>query len=59
MEERRFRTWLHHIPVMAFSGKMIPYEEAFSTSQQKQNSRMTEGGQGENPQTCGGYIKSI
>lgn len=42
MEERRFQTWLHHIPVIAFSGKIIPYEEAFSTSQQKQNSRMTE-----------------
>ncbi|MED2753719.1 hypothetical protein P4278_31055 [Bacillus thuringiensis] len=43
VEERRFKTWLHHIPVMAFSGKIIPYEEAFSASQQKQNSRMTEG----------------
>ncbi len=43
MEERRFQTWLHHIPVMAFSGKIIPYEEAFSTSEQKQKSRMTEG----------------
>ncbi|MEN3133281.1 hypothetical protein ABDI49_21915 [Bacillus cereus] len=28
---------------MAFSGKIIPYEEAFSTSEQKQKSRMTEG----------------
>ncbi|WP_229174759.1 hypothetical protein [Bacillus cereus] len=42
MEERRFQTWLHHIPVMAFSGKIIPYEEAFSANNQKQNSRMTE-----------------
>ncbi|EOW9530545.1 MULTISPECIES: hypothetical protein [Bacillus cereus group] len=42
MEERRFQTWLHHIPIMALNGKMIPYEEAFSISSQKQQRRMTE-----------------
>ncbi|MDP7981038.1 hypothetical protein [Bacillus multifaciens] len=42
MEERRFQTWLHHIPLMALNGNIIPYEQAFSTSDQKQHSRMTE-----------------